>query len=102
MKNSIFILALFICCSSVFAENLFQNNNPFPQTNPQTMNNIYEAEPATIQKEFKQAKKSKIKKGKNIEQQNLSNTNTPTIPVYPVVHEGVEANTDFYMFTTGQ
>ena len=71
MKKIIAMLILGVSMSSVMAADMFENNNPFPQTQPQYMNNLYEAGPATIQQEIKQKKKSKIKKGKNIQEQEI-------------------------------
>ena len=100
MKKYFLILMLMLSVSGVNADNLYQNTNPFPQTSPQTMNNIYESVPAVMIKEEKKAKKTKIK-AKNAEEDILKNM--PAIPVYPVPHEGTqEEKGNFYMFTTGQ
>lgn len=89
---SLFVLSAFI--SPVFADNLFQNSNPFPNTSPQHMNNIYESEPAIIQHEEKQVKKSWFKKGKNLQEQEAKDANLKTYPV----HEGAQDSNSFYMF----
>lgn len=99
MKKISFILALILTIGAVNADNFFQNSNPFPQTEPQKMNNIYESEPAMIQKEAKQAKKSIFRSRNKETQENIEKF---AVPVYPVEHEGVESNTKFYMFTTGK
>ena len=94
------VVSMFIC--SVQADNLFQNNNPFPQTQIQTMNNIYESEPATMQDEAKKTKKSWFRKGKNLQEESTKIPEQYKIPVYPVQHEGVQSDTNFYMFSTGK
>ncbi len=65
MKKTALLLMVMLLSSSAFATNLYQNNNPFPQTAPQSMNNIYESEPAVIQHETKQEKKLWFRKNKN-------------------------------------
>jgi len=98
--KKLFVLALasiFIC--NVQASNLFQSDNPFPQTQMQTMNNIYESTPSTIQDEVKKEKKSWFKRDKNLQQESTQ-LKLPQIPVYPVQHEGAQSNDSFYMFTT--
>ena len=93
MKKFVLLFALALCVSPAMADNLFQNSNPFPQNNPERMNNIYESEPGTIQQEVKQAKKSWFRKGKNLqEQEKQQGLNT-----YPPVDEGVR-NGAFYTF----
>ena len=69
MKKIIAMLILGFSMSSVMAADMFENNNPFPQTQPQYMNNLYEADQATLQHEAKQEKKSWFKKGKNLQEQ---------------------------------
>jgi len=76
------------------ADNLFPNSNPFPQTTPQSMNNIYESEPSVIIQEQKQAKKSLFKKGKNLQQSESQNY---VVPESKVINEGAN-NDSFYLF----
>ena len=102
MKGCLLLVVSMLCVSQVCAENLFQTNNPFPQTVPQTMNNIYESNPIVMKREEqKKAKKSWFHRNKNIEQETNSIENYK-IPVYPVVNEGVPSDSSYYMFTTGQ
>ena len=99
------VLALMLISMGVLtaqADNLFQTSNPFPQTDPQRMNNIYESEPAKIQDESKKAKKSWFRKGENLQQEKTELKNQYKIPVYPVPNEGIQEKDGFYMFTTGQ
>ena len=102
MKKILAVIVMLCGICSVQADNLFQSSNPFPQTDPQRMNNIYESEPAKIQDETKKAKKSWFKKGENLKKETTEQKNQYKIPVYPVQNEGVQSNTNFYMFTTGQ
>ena len=99
MKNLAFMFILCLSVNSVCAANIFENNNPFPQTTPQTMNNLYEAEPATIQKEVKQEKKSWFKKGKNLQEQEIKDAEKRlyTYPPEANKHEGVQDGS-FFMF----
>ena len=96
MKKLVLLAALSVSMSSVFANNLFPTNNPFPETEPQTMNNIYESEPAKIQQEAKQQKKSWFKKGKNLQEEEAREMQQSGLNTYPV-NEGVN-NGSFYMF----
>ena len=48
MKYLTLLTAVLLTAATVNAENLFQSNNPFPQTAPQSMNNIYETEPQNL------------------------------------------------------
>ena len=93
MKKTIAILLLGISMSSVVAADLFQNNNPFPQTTPEKLNNIYESEPATIQQEVKQEKKSWFKRGKNLQEQEVKEPKS--LNKFP--NEGVKDGS-FYIF----
>ena len=102
MKKILAIMVLSVGFCSAQADNLFQNTNPFPQTMPQDMNNIYESKPAVMQDEAKKAKKLWFRKGKNLQTESTELKNQYKIPVYPVQHEGVQSDTSFYMFTTGQ
>ena len=102
MKKIMAVMFLTIGCCSVQADNLFQNTNPFPQTMPQDMNNIYESKPAVMQDEVKKAKKSWFKKGNNLKQDDAKIQSQYKIPVYPVQNEGAQNESNFYMFTTGQ
>ena len=69
MKKLIILTMLLSVTGSVFAADVFMNNNPFPQTTPETMNNIYQSEPATIQNEEKKEKKFWFRKGRNLQEQ---------------------------------
>lgn len=95
--KKIIIMAMFVTLTgSVFAADVFMNNNPFPQTMPQTMNNIYESEPATIQQEAKQEKKFWFRKGKNLQEQDKieqSQNNPNTFPKKEGAGDG-----SFYLF----
>lgn len=95
MKNLTILFALLFVCSCVNADNLFQTNNPFPQTVPQTMNNIYESEPAVIQQEQKQAKKSWFRKGKNLQQSDEQQNYI--VPEAKIINEGANSS-GFYVF----
>jgi len=95
MKNLTILLALLFTCSCVNADNIFQSNNPFPQTMPQSMNNIYESEPAVIQKEHKQAKKSWFRKGKNLQESDAQQNYV--VPQAKIINEGAN-DTGFYEF----
>ena len=91
------LLAMGIC--SVQADNMFQNTNPFPQTMPQDMNNIYESKPATMQDEAKKTRKFWFKKGENLKNEKIPEQGQYKIPVYPVPDEAAEKQ-GFYIFTT--
>ena len=96
--TALFILSISLC--SAYAENLFQYSNPFPQTEPQKMNNIYESEPAVIKQEGEQAKKSWFRKGKNLKTQDeVMKKSMPSLPVYPTESQN-NSNDNFYVFTT--
>ena len=99
MKKTIALSILILSIGSVSAENLFQTNNPFPQTVPQSMNNIYESEPANIQQEAKQQKKSWFRKGKNLREQEIKDVEKRlyTYPPEAGKNEGVYDGS-FYMF----
>ena len=95
--KKIIILSMFLSVTgSVFAADIFMNNNPFPQTVPQSMNNIYESTPATMQQEVKQEKKSWFRKGRNLKKQEASEK-ARELQKYPEVHEGTN-NESFYVF----
>ena len=100
MKKILLLMLLAASICSVQADNFFQNTNPFPQTMPQDMNNIYESKPAVMQDEAKKAKKSWFKKGENLKKETVQQQEQYKIPVYPVTHEGMQNNENFYMFTT--
>ena len=99
MKKLVLLSVLALCVSPVLADNLFQNSNPFPQNNPERMNNIYESEHSTIQQEAKQAKKSWFKKGKNLQEQEIQDTQKRlyTYPPQTGVNEGAQDGS-FYLF----
>ena len=94
------ILSLSVC--SVNAENLFQTNNPFPQTVPQSMNNIYESDPAVMQREQEQKpeKKSWFKRKSKIQQTESSNYVIPESKIINEGEKGVYGTKDgsFYVF----
>ena len=99
MKKLALLFVLAFCVNSALADNLFQDSTPFPQTNPEKLNNIYEAEQSTLIQEVKQEKKSKIKKGKNLREQEIKN-NEELLYTYPPnvkVNEGVQDGS-FYRF----
>ena len=99
MKKLALLLVLTFCVNSALADNLFQDTNPFPQTNPEKLNNIYEAEQSTMEQEVKQEKKARIRTGKNIHEQEIKN-NEKLLYTYPPnagTNEGVQ-NGSFYMF----
>ncbi len=96
MKKIVLLFVLSFCVNSVFADNLFQYTNPFPQTSPQRMNNLYEAEPAVIQREEAkntERKQSWFKRNKKQTQDAYKNE----LPKYPV-NEGVQNDGSFYVF----
>ena len=101
MKKLVLLFVLSLSTGAVLAENLLQFNNPFPQTSPQKFNNIYESEPAIIQKEAKQEKKSWFRKGKNLQEQETkevkSGLNTYNVNGVNGVNEGAQEN-GFYVF----
>jgi len=99
MKKIALLFVLAFCVNSVFADNLFQNTNPFPQTSPERMNNLYEAEQSTILHETKPEKKSWFKKGKNLKDQEIQETEKRlyTYPQNADKNEGVQSGS-FYMF----
>ena len=99
MKKIILLFVFAFCVNSVLADNLFQNSNPFPQNNPERMNNLYEAEQSTMQQEIKQEKKSWFKKGKNLQEKEIKNTEKRlyNYPPNTNTNEG-EQNGSFYMF----
>lgn len=100
MKKLLAVMIVSIAFCSAQADNLFQNTNPFPQTMPQDMNNIYESKPAVMQDEAKKAKKSWFKRGENL-QKEQEELQKHKFPVYPVPNEG-QSSGNYYMFTTGQ
>ena len=72
MKKTLALLIVFLTTGAAFADsNIFQSNNPFPQTMPESLNNIYESKPDVIQQEAKQEKKSWFRRNKQ-----KVNTNT--------------------------
>ena len=94
MKNFTIFTILMLSAGFVYADNLFPNNSPFPQTSPQTLNNIYEAEPAVIQEEEKQETKSwfrKRKKAKKVESSDY------VVPESKIINEGSKDGS-FYVF----
>jgi hypothetical protein len=99
MKKLALLFVLSFCVNSVFADNLFQNSNPFPQTSPERMNNLYEAEQSTLLQEAKQEKKSWFRKGKNIKEQEIKDTEKRlyTYPPNTGVNEGIQDGS-FFMF----
>lgn len=72
MKNFILFSVLIVSISCVSANNLYQDTNPFPQTSIQTMNNIYESEPAVMKNEIKkQPKKTWFRRSNQTENSEL-------------------------------
>ena len=78
----------------VYANNLYQNSNPFPQTQIQDMNNIYEAQPETIQQEQKKTKRFWFGKNKQAQQELPSDY---VVPQSKVINEGINDGS-FYIF----
>ena len=101
MKRIIALSILALSINTVSAENLFQNNNPFPQTVPQSMNNIYQSEPEVIKQEEKKQVKFFWRRNKKQAETPAAMDNQPKVPVYPV-ENGQVNDGSFYMFTTGQ
>ena len=99
MKKLALLFVLTFCVNSAIADNLFQNSNPFPQNNPERMNNLYEAEQSSILHEQKQEKKSWFRKGKNLQEQEIQDTEKRlyTYPQGADKNEGVQSGS-FYMF----
>lgn len=99
MRKIIALLILVLSTGTVLAENFYQNNNPFPKLTPQTMNNIYESEPAVIQhEENKQRKKSWFGRKNNkadVEQQNESSNYV--VPQSKVIQRDSQDGS-FYVF----
>ena len=94
MKKFAIVTALVLSTGFVNADNLFQTNNPFPQTVPQSLNNIYEAEPAVMQKEEKAKKRFWFKsKNKSIQ----TNSADYVVPESKVINEGAD-NGSFHVF----
>ena len=94
MKKFTILTILMLSAGIVNAENLFSNSNPFPQNYPQTLNNIYEAEPAVIQKEEKQETKTWFKKRKKTQKVESSDY---VVPQSKIINEGSN-NGSFYVF----
>ena len=98
MKKIAVLVMLSLSMSIVYADNLFQSNNPFPQTSPQTMNNIYESEPAQLMKEQnkqEKAKKSWFKRKKKAQQ--YTESSDYVVPNSKIIHEGNQEGS-YYVF----
>lgn len=93
MKKTALLLMVMLLSGSVLASNLYQSNNPFPQTAPQSMNNIYESEPAVIQHEAKQEKKLWFRKKKNLKE--TGECKQKELQTFP---REQETDGSFYMF----
>ncbi len=82
MKKLALLLVLVCFANTAFADNLFKSTNPFPQTSPETMNNLYEAELGSMgnncsRRDRDQAKSYKTNKVyKNQEEEKLYNTDS--------------------------
>ena len=94
MKKFIIFTILMLSASFVNAETMFQSNNPFPKTSPQSLNNIYEAEPAVMQNEAKNEKKSWFKRSKKSEK---TDSYDFVIPESKIINEGSK-DSSFYVF----
>ena len=95
MKKFTIFTILMLSASFVNAETLFPSNNPFPQTAPQSLNNIYEAEPAVIQEESNKEKKSWFKR-RNKKTQNADSSDF-VVPEAKIINEGSKDGS-FYVF----
>ena len=97
MKKLVLLLIMASISGVVYAENFLQDSNPFPQTQEQSLNNIYEARPATIQREQKKAKKFWFGRNKQAQQELPSDY---VIPQSKVIHEGTQGKNDgsYYVF----
>ena len=95
MKNFAIFTIMMLSASFVNAETLFPNNNPFPQTAPQSLNNIYEAEPAVIQEESNKKQKLWFKR-KNKKSQ-TTNSSDYVVPESKIINEGTNDGS-FYVF----
>lgn len=100
MKKLIALSILLALSSTVFAGDFFQTTNPFPQTMPETLNNIYESTPAVMQQEQKKAKKYKIQKDKKLSCDEYVNEETSAniLPIYPAAEDSSKLNQNFYKF----
>ena len=100
MKKFITLSILFALSGTVFAGDFFQTTNPFPQTMPESLNNIYESTPAVMQQEQKKAKKCKIQKGKKqtCDENVNEETNANTLPIYPAAEDSSKLNQNFYKY----
>ena len=86
------ILVLF-CVTSVQAE-MFQYNNPFPtETGTERFNNIYGTEPAVVQKEVQQKKKSWWKIREDVTEPTVEPSDN-----FKTIHEGIQKD-NFYVFS---
>ena len=102
MKKLVSLMVLCMTTSVVFADNFFENNNPFPtQVSTPKLNNIYETEPAVMKKEEDVAKKASAKwwdRLRNAEPVSET-TNIDTPAAYKKINEGViEENNSFVVF----
>lgn len=88
MKKFVALLVLSLSVNCVIAENLFQSNNPFPQTVPQTMNNIYESKPVVMERE-QQKEQSRLKSWFKRKRDNAkTESSNYVIPESRVINEG--------------
>ena len=94
MKKIAILTVLMLSTGLAYADNLFQTNNPFPQTVPQSLNNIYEAEPAVIQKEENVKKKSWFR---NRTKSRKADSGEFVVPESKIINEGAN-NGSFHVF----
>ena len=94
MKKIALLLVLSLCVNTVLAENFFQNSNPFPQTSPQEMTNIYAINEPLAQQEESQPQKSSWFRRNKKQNQAVKPAESLTYPV----HEGVQGDGSFYVF----
>ncbi len=99
MKYLTLLTAVLLTAATVNAENLFQSNNPFPQTAPQSMNNIYESDPSVMQEE--QAKAQEREQTKKSWFKRKKSSSDHVIPEAKVINEGannVKDEGSFFIF----
>jgi hypothetical protein len=89
--------------SVVLADNFYQNTNPFPTQDIGTpkLNNIYETEPAIMNKEQEVAKKANAKWWNRLRsaEPQKEEIQAPETPAYKMINEGVvDGNSSFVVF----
>lgn len=93
MKILASLIVLCMTSSVVLADNFFQNTNPFPNANNEPkLNNIYESEPAVMQKEQEVAKKANAKWWDRLRNEKpVEETTTKNTPAaYKMINEGTD------------